>query len=168
MTTAIAMPMPLSRLVRVDDLPSEGLEVAIEAAPKEREALAREFKVPAIHALTGTFRLSGARERVHVSGRIKATLDQICVVTLDPFASDLEETVEVEFAAPGTAPLNHGEEPPDEIVNGAVDLGALMAEFLALGLDPYPRKPGVDFAFEDANDRPESPFAALAKLKSNE
>ena len=26
-----------------------------------------------------------------------------------------------------------------------IDLGALAAEFLALGLDPYPRKPGVAF-----------------------
>lgn len=168
MTTAVATPLSLSRPIRVDDLPPEGLEVSLEATPEEREALARDFKLPAIHALTGAFRLSGTRSRVHVSGRIKAVVEQICVVTLDPFASDIEENVEVEFAAPGAAALYHGEEPPDEIVNGAVDLGALTAEFLALGLDPYPRKPGVDFTFEGADDRPESPFAALSKLKSHE
>ena len=48
----------------------------------------------------------------------------------------------------------HDYEPPDEIVNGQIDLGALTAEFLALGLDPYPRKPGVDFSFRgDATKR---------------
>ena len=40
----------------------------------------------------------------------------------------------------------HEYEPPDEIVNGQIDLGAITAEFLVLGLDPYPRKPGVDFS----------------------
>jgi hypothetical protein len=59
----------------------------------------------------------------------------------------------------------HEYEPPDEIVNGQVDLGALTAEFLALGLDPYPRKPGVDFNFEDGSAKPDSPFAALGRLK---
>jgi hypothetical protein len=58
----------------------------------------------------------------------------------------------------------HEYEPPDEIVNGHIDLGALTAEFLALGLDPYPRKPGVDFDYK-GDDKPDSPFAALAKLK---
>ena len=42
--------------------------------------------------------------------------------------------------------LLDGEDAPDPIVDGKIDLGALAAEFLALGLDPYPRKPGVAFA----------------------
>ena len=31
------------------------------------------------------------------------------------------------------------------LLTGRVDLGALTAEFLSLGLDPYPEKPGVEF-----------------------
>lgn len=166
MTTDVAT--LLSRRIPVADLPPEGLEATVEATPEEREALARDFKLPAIHALTGTFRLSGTRSRVHVSGRIDATVSQICVVTLDPFDSDVQESVDVEFAAPGSESEPRREDPPDEIVDGTVDLGALTAEFLALGLDPYPRKPGVDFTFEAADDRPESPFAALETLKRNE
>ena len=34
---------------------------------------------------------------------------------------------------------------PDPIVGGRIDFGVLTAEFLALGLDPYPRKPGMAF-----------------------
>ena len=163
MTTDFAT--PLSRRIPVADLPPEGIEATVEATPEERDALARDFKLPAIHALTGTFRLSGTRSRVHVSGRIDAVVSQICVVTLEPFDSDVQEHVEVDFAVPGAASASQGGDPPDEIVDGTVDLGALTAEFLALGLDPYPRKPGVDFAFEAADDRPDSPFAALDKLK---
>jgi Large ribosomal RNA subunit accumulation protein YceD len=167
MTTDLAS--PLSRPTPVGDLPPEGIEVTVEASPQEREALARDFKLPAIHALTGAFRLSGTRSRVHVSGHVEAAVSQVCVVTLDPFDSAIRENVEVDFAAPGVAPAARpGEDPPDEIVNGTVDLGALTAEFLALGLDPHPRKPGVDFTFEAGDGRPESPFAALGTLKRDE
>ena len=157
----------LSRPVSVSDIPPEGVDVAVEARPEEREALAREFKLPAIHALTGAFRLSGTRSRVHVSGRVDARIEQICVVTLDPFESEVHEEVEVDFAGSRATP-SQGEDPPDEIVGGAVDLGVLTAEFLSLGLDPHPRKPGVDFSFEAADDPPPSPFAALEKLKRGE
>ena len=165
MTTDAARPFP--RPTPVADLPPEGLEVIVEAGPEEREALARDFRLPEIHALTGTFRLTGTRSRVHVSGHVHASVRQICVVTLDPFDSDIREDVEVDFAA-GPVEAGPGEDPPDAIVNGTVDLGALTAEFLALGLDPHPRKPGVDFTFEAVDDRPESPFAALKTLKRRE
>ena len=166
MTTDIAL--PLSRPIRVTDLPAEGTDITIEATPEEREALARDFKLPAIHAVTGTFRLTGTRSRVRVSGHVNATVSQICVVTLDPFESQIREEVDVAFAARDAASMPQGEDPPDEIVDGTIDLGAVTAEFLALGLDPYPRKPGVDFAFEGGDERPESPFAALERLKDKE
>jgi uncharacterized metal-binding protein YceD (DUF177 family) len=156
----------LSRPVSVTDIPQEGVDVTVEARPEEREALARDFKLPAIHSLTGAFHVTGTRSRVHVSGRVDARIEQICVVTLDPFENEVHEDVEVDFAA--SAPAAQGEDPPDEIVGGTVDLGALTAEFLALGLDPHPRKPGVDFSFEAADDRAPSPFAALEKLKRDE
>jgi uncharacterized metal-binding protein YceD (DUF177 family) len=165
MTAALAA--LLSRPMSVADLPPEGSEAAVETTPEEREALALEFKLPAIHALRGSFRLAGTRNRAHVSGRVEATVTQVCVVTLEPFDSNITEQVEVDFAAPGAEPANHDRDPPDEIISGMIDLGALTAEFLALGLDPYPRRPGVDFAFEP-EETPQSPFAALGKLKSNE
>ncbi len=55
-------------------------------------------------------------------------------------------------------------DPPDEIVDRKIDVGALTAEFLALGLDPHPKKPGVEFepVIEDSDA---SPFDELARLK---
>ena len=163
---------PLSRPVSVERLLPEGLEETIVATPQECAALAEDFKLPAIHALSGHFKVTGSPRRVQVVGRIEASITQICVVTLDPFDSILEEDVEVDFAAPehtgAQASGREGEEPPDEIVNGRIDLGALTAEFLALGLDPYPRKPGVTFDHDAANDKSDSPFAALGTLKRDE
>ncbi len=54
---------------------------------------------------------------------------------------------------------------PEPLIGGGVDLGALATEFLILGLDPYPRKPGAVFeAPQDVKPDP-GPFAALAGLK---
>ncbi len=52
---------------------------------------------------------------------------------------------------------------PDPIVGGHIDLGALAAEFLTLGLDPHPRKPGAQFE-EPAPAAPDAhPFAAALR-----
>jgi hypothetical protein len=43
----------------------------------------------------------------------------------------------------------------------------LATEFLILGIDPYPRKPGAQFATPKIEDAGEHPFAALESLKKN-
>ena len=56
------------------------------------------------------------------------------------------------------------EDEPDLIIDGKIDLGALTAEFFALGLDPYPRRPEAVLDREPSNSEPtNSPFAALAE-----
>ncbi len=161
-------PFPLSRLVAVDRLPEGGAHAKVEATPDERAALAQAFKIPAVHALTGEFRIKGSLRRMNVAGTVRGRVSQVCVVTLEPFEADVAEGVDVDFTEHlGPEPEGRDEadlDRPDEIVNGKIDLGALTAEFLALGLDPYPRKPGVAFDAAPA-DGPDSPFAALGRLK---
>ncbi len=163
---------PLSRLVDVMNIPPRGQEIHVETNAEERAALAKDFGLPCIRALSADFKLANSAKGVHVTGVVKASITQVCVVTLDSFDSDMEEEVEVDFAEPSGMPPEpptdiNEYEPPDEIVNGQIDLGALAAEFLALGLDPYPRKPGVDFDYRDPGDVKDNPFAALSKLKTD-
>ena len=163
---------PLSRLVDIMRIPPRGQEVHVEATAEECAALARDFGLPGIQALSGDYHLQASAKGIHVTGAVKASITQICVTTLEPFDSMIEEEVEVDFAEPSGMPAEpptdiHEYEPPDEIVNGQIDLGALTAEFLVLGLDPYPRKPGVDFNYRDPADEKDSPFAALNKLKGS-
>ena len=160
---------PLSRQVDVANIPPQGTTIQVIATEGECAALARDLKLPAIRSLVGDYRLSGSAKGIHVTGTVTADITQVCVVTLDEFDSTITEGVEVDFAEPRGMPAEppnemHDYEPPDEIVNGHIDLGALTAEFLVLGLDPYPRKPGVDFQFR-GDDETDSPFAALGKLK---
>ena len=55
------------------------------------------------------------------------------------------------------------EDEPDPVIDGKIDLGALAQEFFALGLDPYPRKPGVAFEQGAESAPADSPFSALAE-----
>ena len=170
---------PFSRRVRVDALPADGLTQTIEASPDERAALAALNRLPAIASLAATFavRRSG-RSGARVTGEVHAEITQVCVVSLESFAATVDEPVDVRFAPAEAAETARrvreddaemvevgGEDPPDPMVDGRIDLGALAAEFFALGLDPYPRKPGVAFDPPEPQGGQDSPFAALAEPK---
>jgi hypothetical protein len=168
-----------SRIVRVDALPRDGQVITIEATLDEREKLASFYKLPAIGALTATLRLvPWGRGGAHVTGAVHGELTQVCIVSVEPFPATVDEEVDVRFAPPTPPPTNHkssaeqevqtfslaDEDEPDPVIDGKIDLGALAAEFFALGLDPYPRKPGAILDEEHANSEPaDSPFAALVQ-----
>lgn len=174
---------PFSRIFRVEEASEAPVEIEISTSDEERSAIAAQVGIPELSELTAHFRIVPAgRGRFDVTGRIGSRLTQICVVSLEPFETELDEDISVTFAPEVEAetaaarfaarPENDyegAEEPPDAIVDGKIDLGNLALEFLILGLDPYPRRPGVEFEPEPVSpkvDAKESPFAALAKLKT--
>ncbi|MBV8473090.1 MAG: DUF177 domain-containing protein [Hyphomicrobiales bacterium] len=171
--------VPFSRPVRVEPLPKDGLSHTIEADAAERAALATLNGLPAIAKLAATFTLRKAgRDGVRVVGEVHADLTQTCVVSLEPFEVIVDEPVDVRFAPPREAEEARrkasadesettrfdDEDPPDPIVDGKIDLGALAAEFMALALDPYPRKPGSVFEQPEEGGQNNSPFGPLADL----
>ena len=160
---------PLSRIVDVSRLPQGRGSVTVEASPAEAEALARDFRIPGIRDLVGRFDIAGPTSQLVVTGRVEAVVTQVCTVTLEPFESAVSEPVEVTFTDTDRLAGTEAEEAevPDPIVGGRIDFGALTAEFLALGLDPYPRKPGVSFEAVQAGEDPR-PFDALRKLQERE
>jgi hypothetical protein len=190
-----------SRPLKVEDVPPGGIELTVSATEAERRAIAAEDGLEGLAKLEGALHIVPWRKGgLSVTGEVRARVTQICVVSLDPFDSDLVEPIDVKFApvsapdlpsamaarlgrvprsrsasrADDAVPAKAGfdlEDPPDPIIGGRIDVGALIVEFLALGLDPYPRKPGVEF--EDAPTAPgdqieESPFAKLAALKDKQ
>jgi uncharacterized metal-binding protein YceD (DUF177 family) len=170
---------PLSRVVRIDALPKEGQSVTIEASAPEREALAKLYDLPAIAALTAELRVEPAgRGEARVTGAVHGEFTQICVVTLEPFDATVDEAVDVRFAPEaeegrGRRPEREtvtltlaDEDDPDPVVDGKIDLGAVAAEFFALGLDPYPRKPGAEFVAPAEPAPSDSPFAGLSNRRA--
>lgn len=161
--------------VALDDIPDTGLHMEIDASPEIRAAVAALAGVRELPALSATFDLVRQGEGVHVSGHVQGRVGQTCVVTLEPIENAIDEAINVEFrpAAEVDAAAAHGahvldeddEEAPEPLLDGRVDLGALATEFLLLGVDPYPRKPGAEFAPPKATEAGEHPFAGLEALK---
>ncbi|MCC2112634.1 MAG: DUF177 domain-containing protein [Hyphomicrobiales bacterium] len=170
---------PLSRPLGIAEIPADGLVVEIVAEPHERTALADALDILAVSRLEA--RLEVARWRrggVRITGTVEADVEQSCVVTLDPVAQTVREEIEMAFlpedgtraaAEPDVFFDPEAEDPPEPIVGGVIDLGVLVAEHVALGLDPYPRKPGAVFEpvidADDAAEEERSPFAVLSDFK---
>jgi len=173
-----------SRSFDTTTLLATGADVEIEANAQERAALADLDDLVGINRLIGRFHITKhSNGLVNVRGHVQAEVTQICVISLDPFDATIEAEVDVNFAEEGSTaahvPAPHGSshgpshdsgedqerDPPDLMTNGAIDLGALAAEFLALSLDPYPRKEGARFE-EIISETPAapSPFAILGKI----
>jgi uncharacterized metal-binding protein YceD (DUF177 family) len=178
-----AKPLPFSRPLLASNVPPEGLEATLRPNETECAALARDNGLVALKDLEARLRITrrGADGLV-VKGAVRAKVRQICVVTLEEFEADVDEPVEVIFAPPADASRRSrtkepedeasfdefGEDAPDPILDGAIDLGAVVAEFLTLGLDLYPRSPGATFVEPAPEDARDGPFANLrGKLKES-
>jgi uncharacterized metal-binding protein YceD (DUF177 family) len=168
------MSKPFSRAIRVEAIPKEGQTVTLEATASEREALAALYKLPSVEVLTASLTLERSLGGgIRVTGSVHGELTQVCVVSLEWFPATVDEAVDVRFApqAEGDTRRNHeephtlsmDEDEPNPIVDGKIDLGALAAEFLALGLDPYPRRPGAAFEPSDDKGSGVTPFSILRK-----
>ncbi|MEZ5890308.1 MAG: YceD family protein [Xanthobacteraceae bacterium] len=157
--------------VRVEEVPETGLAMHLCADNDIRERIARIADVLALPRLEADFMITRRGRGLHVAGEVSATVAQTCVVTLDPIENRIIEPVDLVFEPAADGDLSgpaRGEpegEPPEPLQGGCVDLGALATEFLLLGIDPYPRKPGATFAPPAAAAATEGPFAALAALK---
>jgi len=160
---------PLARWVSVERLPQGRGAVTVEASPAECAALAVDFKIPGIRDLVGQFAISGPTSRLTVTGTVDALVTQVCTVSLEPFEAPVHEPVEVVFTDTDQLAGTDAEDAdiPDPLVGGRIDFGALTAEFLALGLDPYPRKPGITFEPVVAGDD-SGPFDKLRRIRDGE
>jgi hypothetical protein len=168
--------------IALEDIDDAGRHVDLVADGDVRAAVARLANLRDLPRLEASFDLTrhGAGG-LHVAGHVSATVGQNCVVTLEPLTNEVEEDVDLLFvpspprsAAEKADPAETSETPPrrraragdepEPLIDGGVDLGGLATEFLILGLDLYPRKPGAVFQPPQEVSQEVGPFAALAKL----
>jgi hypothetical protein len=170
---------PWSVPVLVAQIPDTGLHREIEANRATCDAMADVAGLREVLSASASLDLTLERAgRVHVTGRVRARIGQTCVVSLDPIENDIDEAIDLIFAPPEQIPqlaalVDEAAEsdaeipdPLEPILDGVIDLGRLATDALFLGIDPYPRKPGV--AFEpviEAADPEDHPFAALKALQ---
>jgi uncharacterized metal-binding protein YceD (DUF177 family) len=155
------------------DVPETGLHFDLAADERVRADIARLAGLTALPRLEASFDVTRhGRAGMHVLGRVSATVEQTCVVTLEPLENEIDEAVDLVFVPAPAEPRHGGKEvevrlddTSEPLVDGTIDLGALAAEFLILGIDPYPRKPGTAFERPRTEEGSAQPFAALAALK---
>jgi len=170
-----AGPPPWQLPVAVEAVAETGQHFDLVADAAVRTAVARVAGVRDLPRLQASFDVTRhGSGGLHVVGAVSATVGQNCVVTLEPLTNDIEETIDLVFLPRQAPPQQEGDaeiEPPaakwndpEPLIGGIVDLGALATEFLILGINPYPRKPGAVFEPLPESKAENGPFAALAKL----
>ncbi len=133
----------------------EGATFVVDANPAERAALAARMGLPEIHHLVCTFELGRAQGAVvPAAGSLVARVTQACVISLDPFETDIAESDELDLDAVDEIPYE----------GDMLDLGEATAEQLALALDPFPRRPGAALPGH-ASDGDAGAFEVLRKLR---
>ena len=177
--------------VEAMDKAEETLTIAPDAQARGR--LCQRLGVMSVESLEADIRVShhSGEMSYYIKGQIRADVTQACVVTLEPVHSHIEDDFEAWYADSEAAvsiakarheKLNkkgHGEFPildekddPEALVEGKIDLGELVTQYLSLSINPYPHAEGVEFeAFErkvgglEDGDLAKNPLAALKDWK---
>jgi uncharacterized metal-binding protein YceD (DUF177 family) len=160
------------------DVPANGMEVTKIATETERAALAQALRILSCDLLTAKYRVRRlAGDAYGVRGKFTADVVQACIVTLAPVLETVSVAFAVEFhpsdtaktAAEGAVDLD--DEVEIEPFDGkTLAIGRVIFEELVAALNPYPRRPGAEYAApataeRAAADAKANPFAVLAKLK---
>ena len=159
-----------SRLLTVDKIPPGGKTEDLKANATECENLAERFGLLKLPKLTANLTLTtqGGAKTVEVRGILEADVLQQCVVTLEPVENHIECNIEalympLELAGDGAGSPDPNDPDIEVIIDGQIDLGELCAQHLGIALDPYPRKPGLDFVKAEYGDNT-APLGPLAQL----
>jgi len=158
--------------------PADPLTRRIALDAGQRGDVAADLGLEALMLLEAEVRLSAWHDGLRIEADWRAEVTQICGVSLDPFDSALAGVFSVDVVPAGSLHAPEAgdveivldldaDDPPDVVEGDVVDVGAYVIEHLALEIDPFPRKPGVEF--EPPEPEPEtSPFAVLRAIKPRE
>jgi uncharacterized metal-binding protein YceD (DUF177 family) len=174
--------LPLSVPVRMSDVSGRrprDFELRPDAAQLVAMAPLLEVSRLADVVFSGRLSPEGKADVVLVA-RLRAVVEQPCVVTLAPVVTRLEADVRRHYVAGMKEPTEDEVEMPEddtlEPLPQSIDLGAVLLESLALSLPDYPRAEGAELGeaifaapgVEGLRDTDLKPFAALAALKKDQ
>lgn len=174
--------LPLTHLYNLGRLGNAGDAVTFSADAEQRAALASWSGVLSLESFSVAVDIKKlGPTRFGLEFTVTADVIQACVVTLEPVPGHLEQRFarELQFvgqvrrkasedeSGPDLVLDSDLEEGPEEIESLHYDLAGPALEEYVLGLEPYPRRPGVEFQPpNEGSEAPKSPFAVLKGLKS--
>lgn len=170
-----------SRVLAVEGLtPDKVRKETVEANAKECAALAKRFDLRELSNLKADLRIRRVEggDVVRLEGKITADVVQTCVVSLqdvhahiegefDTFLAEESKHAAKKFGDEAEFGIDDDDSAPEIITNGQLDLGEIVAQYLSVELDPYPRAPGVSLAAQLAEAGVEvknNPFSVLKNL----
>ena len=163
-----------SRPVVIDEIGEREVVRDIEANDEERAALGKRFGLVSLGRLKASVHLKWVQGRklLKLTGAFEADVEQSCVVTLEPVQEHIAESLDILFERPAKPAVPDERtvdvtsvEDAEPLPETELDIGEVVAEELALSLNPYPRKPDATFGDKEAVERTPSPFDVLARLK---
>lgn len=174
--------LPLNHLYNLGRLGNAGDAVAFSAEPEQRAAIAGWSGVLSVESFAVAVDIKKlGPARFGLEFRVTADITQACVVTLEPVPAHMEQLFarELQFVGQARRKPSEGESAPDLVLDSGeeegpeeieslhYDLAGPALEEYVLGLEPYPRAPGVEFQPPgEGPQAPQSPFAVLKGLKS--
>lgn len=170
---------PLSWSHKTSEVNEWGLRRIREASADEREKLAESLQLVECAELVAEYSINTLGSGAWLlSGNLRSRITQSCVVSLEPVEAYLSEPYSVEFRAgstgAGTSNREHDAlevEDFEILTTDQIEVGRIIYDTLSAALDPYPRKEGVEFFWEDTPkcsvDQTASPFLVLKKFKPN-
>lgn len=169
MKASEADPWPV--IVRLDEI-GKRLDRKLVADEMDRARIAESLGLEGLNLLEAEVVITQTGPAGEVKGDLHAQVVQICGVSLEPFETSIRSAFTVPFTTEPAAEQDTEDQEfgladldaPDVIETGVLDVGGYVVEHLALELDPFPRKPGVEFEAPPP-EREASPFAVLANLK---
>lgn len=175
MTEQILTTPEFSRPVRLDDIGPQGIDMEIAASARERELLADRFSLQRIDGLVASVQLRrfDGGGKVRLTGRLEASVVQTCVVSLEPVDETVSQEIDIVFervpegASAREVVLDMAED-VEPLEGDTLDVGEVVAEELALSLNPYPRRPDLELELGPTRrdeEAPSGPFEKLARLK---
>lgn len=143
----------------------------------ERRRLAGRFAITAIDSMRAELRLTIEGQTVEVTGKLTASIVQMCAISGEDFPVKISEPVALRFVPSRAhhAPDEEIEISADdcdeiEYEGTAFDLGEAVAQSLALAIDPFAEGPNADKARAEhklGGDVASGAFAALSALKKD-
>ncbi len=171
--------LPISLPFRVGALPNRKPQrFDLQPDKPQLALLAALLDISGIRRLrfSGEIRAAGRTDFV-LEGDLVAQVEQPCGITLVPVFTEIAEHVLRRYLADMPLPdAEEAEMPEDDTAEPlpeVIDVGAVLAEALALALPPYPRAPGAELEGEAVFGPPGQtglksadlrPFAGLAGL----
>ncbi len=189
------MPSEWSYLFDTEELDENPVKLSIAPGDEENALLTKRLDILSLDALSADLTISRDKGSmiVRVQGSFAASVTQNCVVTTDPVRSEIKEEFKAWYAdseqavslakvkrdklveaGQGELPVLNEKDDPEAIIEGKIDLGELVTQYLSLSINPYPHAEGAEFEVGDdeksdpPSDIRKNPFAALKDWKEKQ